>query len=69
MAAEALLFRDLAYVFAAALLGGIVAHAARQPLTLGYVAGGILIGPFTPGPTVSDLHAFELLAEIGVILR
>jgi CPA2 family monovalent cation:H+ antiporter-2 len=67
-AAEALLFRDLAYVFAAALLGGIVAHAAHQPLILGYVVGGIVIGPFTPGPTVSDVHTFELLAEIGVIL-
>jgi len=67
-AAEALLFRDLAYVFAAALLGGILAHAARQPLILGYVVGGIVIGPFTPGPTVSDVHTFELLAEIGVIL-
>ena len=30
-AAEVLLFRDLAYVFAAALLGGILAHAARCP--------------------------------------
>jgi monovalent cation:H+ antiporter-2, CPA2 family len=62
------LFRDLAYVFAAALLGGVAAHAARQPLILGYVVGGIVIGPFTPGPTVSDVHTFELLAEIGVIL-
>jgi CPA2 family monovalent cation:H+ antiporter-2 len=68
MAADALLFRDLAYVFVAALLGGILAHAARQPLILGYVVGGIVIGPFTPGPTVSDVHTFELLAEIGVIL-
>lgn len=67
-AAEALLFRDLAYVFAAALLGGVLAHAARQPLILGYVVGGIVIGPFTPGPTVSDVHTFELLAEVGVIL-
>jgi K+:H+ antiporter len=67
-AAEALLFRDLAYVFAAALLGGVLAHAARQPLILGYVVGGIVIGPFTPSPTVSDVHTFELLAEIGVIL-
>jgi CPA2 family monovalent cation:H+ antiporter-2 len=41
---------------------------ARQPLILGYVAGGILIGPFTPGPTVTDVHTFELFAEIGVIL-
>jgi monovalent cation:H+ antiporter-2, CPA2 family len=67
-ATEALLFRDLAYVFAAALLGGVLAHAARQPLILGYVVGGIVIGPFTPGPTVSDVHTFEVLAEIGVIL-
>jgi CPA2 family monovalent cation:H+ antiporter-2 len=35
---------------------------------VGYVLGGILIGPFTPGPTVSDVHTFELFAEIGVIL-
>jgi len=67
-ATEALLFRDLAYVFAAALLGGVLAHAARQPLILGYVVGGVVIGPFTPGPTVSDVHTFEVLAEIGVIL-
>jgi len=32
------------------------------------VAGGILIGPFTPGPTLSDIHVLELFAEIGVIL-
>ncbi|PYO37090.1 MAG: hypothetical protein DMD86_03640, partial [Candidatus Rokuibacteriota bacterium] len=68
MVAEPLVFRDLAYVFAAALLGGALAWLARQPLILGYVLGGILIGPFTPGPTVSDVHTFELLAEIGVVL-
>src|SRR5689334_8067423 len=68
VAAETLLFRDLAYVFGAALIGGVLAHAARQPLILGYVLGGIAIGPFTPGPQVSDVHTFELLAEIGVIL-
>ena len=44
----------------AAVLGAAVAWLARQPLILGYVAGGILIGPFTPGPTVSDVHTFEL---------
>src|SRR5213594_768411 len=68
MIADPIVFRDLAYVFAAAVLGGALAWLARQPLILGYVLGGILIGPFTPGPTVSDLHTFELLAEIGVIL-
>ena len=68
MVADPLVFRDLAYVFAAAVLGGTLAWFARQPLILGYVLGGILIGPFTPGPTVSDVHTFELFAEIGVVL-
>src|SRR5512141_234484 len=61
-------FRDFAYVFVAALAGGLVARRLRQPLILGYVLGGILIGPFTPGPTLTDIHSLELLAELGVIL-
>jgi CPA2 family monovalent cation:H+ antiporter-2 len=68
MVADPLVFRDLAYVFGAAVLGGALAWLTRQPLILGYVLGGILIGPFTPGPTVSDVHTFELFAEIGVVL-
>jgi monovalent cation:H+ antiporter-2, CPA2 family len=68
MLPDPVIFRDLAYVFVAAVLGGAVAWLARQPLILGYVAGGILIGPFTPGPVVSDVHTFEVVAEIGVVL-
>ncbi len=68
MAPDPQVFRDLAYVFVAAVLGGAAAWLGRQPLILGYVVGGILIGPFTPGPTVSDLHVFEVFAEIGVVL-
>jgi CPA2 family monovalent cation:H+ antiporter-2 len=61
-------FRDFAYVFVAALAGGLIARKLRQPLILGYVLGGIFIGPFTPGPSITDVHALELLAELGVIL-
>src|SRR5262245_23529329 len=68
MVSDPLVFRDLAYVFAAAVVGGALAWLARQPLILGYVLGGILIGPFTPGPSVSDVHTFELFAQIGVVL-
>jgi monovalent cation:H+ antiporter-2, CPA2 family len=68
MTAENTFYRDLAYVFGAAVVGGAVARALRQPLILGYVLGGILVGPFTPGPTITDVHEFEILAEIGVIL-
>lgn len=68
MISEASFFRDFAYVFVAALSGGLIAWRLRQPLILGYVLGGILVGPFTPGPTISDLHSLDLLAEVGVIL-
>src|ERR1700756_15506 len=68
MTGDAAFYRDLAYVFGAAVVGGAVARRLRQPLILGYVLGGVLVGPFTPGPTVSDVHQFEILAEVGVIL-
>jgi monovalent cation:H+ antiporter-2, CPA2 family len=66
--ANQLLYRDLAFVFVGAAAGGLVANRLRQPTILGYVLAGILLGPFTPGPHVRDVHGLETLAEIGVIL-
>jgi monovalent cation:H+ antiporter-2, CPA2 family len=63
-----LLFRDLTYIFLAAVTGGLVAWRLRLPLILGFVLGGIAISPFTPGPHLSDLHTFEVFAEVGVVL-
>jgi CPA2 family monovalent cation:H+ antiporter-2 len=68
MVTDPTVFRDLAYVFVSAVLGGGVAWWTRQPLILGYVLGGVLISPLTPGPSVSDVHTFELFAEVGVVL-
>jgi monovalent cation:H+ antiporter-2, CPA2 family len=61
-------FRDLAYVFLAAVMGGLLAWRLRQPVILGYVVAGILISPLTPGPSVQNVHTLELFAEIGVVL-
>ena len=44
-----ILFRDLTYIFVAAVLGGLVAWRLRLPLIIGFVLGGIAISPFTPG--------------------
>jgi CPA2 family monovalent cation:H+ antiporter-2 len=63
-----ILFRDLTYIFLAAVAGGLVAWRLRLPLILGFVLGGIAISPFTPGPHLSDLHTFEVFAEVGVVL-
>src|SRR5271170_1511507 len=67
MEASPVLFRDLTYIFLAAVLGGLVAWRLKLPLILGFVLGGIVISPFTPGVQISDLHAFEVFAEVGVV--
>ncbi len=68
MEASPVLFRDLTYIFVAAVFGGLVAWRLRLPLILGFILGGIVVSPFTPGPHLSDLHTFEVFAEVGVVL-
>src|SRR5271154_881704 len=68
MGEHAVIFRDLAMVFAGACVCGLLAWRLRQPLLLGYVLAGLLLSPLTPGPRVHDVHNFETMAEIGVIL-
>jgi monovalent cation:H+ antiporter-2, CPA2 family len=68
MEPNALLFRDLTYIFLAAVVGGLAAWRLRLPLILGFVVGGIAVSPFTPGPHLSDLLTFEVFAEVGVVL-
>ena len=59
---------DIIILIVAAFLLGLVAHRLGQPLILGYIIAGILLGPHTGGMTVSQAHEIELLAEIGVAL-
>ncbi len=59
---------DIVIIVVAALFGGLVAQKFRQPLILGYIIAGVVVGPFTGGVTVSDVHQVEKLAEIGVAL-
>jgi len=59
---------DIVIIVVAALLGGLIAQKLKQPLMLGYILAGVLIGPHTGGVTVSDVHDIEKLAEIGVAL-
>src|SRR3954454_19532063 len=59
---------DIAIILVAALIGGFIAQRFKQPLILGYIIAGILVGPHTGGVTVTEIHDIELLAEIGVAL-
>lgn len=59
---------DIVIIVVAALIGGVIALKIRQPLVLGYILAGVVIGPFSGGISVSDPHQLEKLAEIGVAL-
>jgi monovalent cation:H+ antiporter-2, CPA2 family len=51
----------------AALVLGALAHRLRMPPMLGYIAAGMVVGPFTPG-FVADREEVLALADIGVAL-
>jgi CPA2 family monovalent cation:H+ antiporter-2 len=59
---------DIAIIVVVALIGGLVAQRFKQPLIIGYILAGVLVGPYTGGVTVTEIHDIELLAEIGVAL-
>jgi monovalent cation:H+ antiporter-2, CPA2 family len=57
----------LLIVLATAIVGGMLARWLRLPIILGYLAGGIAVGPFGLG-WVKDTASIDRLAEIGVVL-
>ena len=74
---ESQLFVDLVTVVIAAFLGGAAARVLRAPPVLGYLAMGMIIGPYVAGrsgdewlhfATVADVETVHKLAEIGVVL-
>ncbi len=59
---------DIILLIVSAFLCGLLLQRLGQPLILGYIAAGIILGPHTGGLTVSNIHEIELLAEIGIAL-
>jgi CPA2 family monovalent cation:H+ antiporter-2 len=59
---------DIILLIVAAFFCGMLLQRLGQPLILGYIAAGVILGPYTGGLAVSNIHEIELLAEIGVAL-
>ena len=61
--------QDLAVVMMVAGLVTVIFHRFRQPVVLGYILAGVIIGPHTPpSPLVKDQETIKALAEMGVVL-
>ena len=66
---ESTLVRDLAVVMVTSGIVTTLFHRLRQPVVLGYILAGVIIGPHTPPfAFVQDAHSIETLAELGVTL-
>ena len=62
------LIKDLALILMAGAATTLIFRRIKQPLVLGYIIAGFLVGPhFHLFPTVADSDNIDILAEIGVI--
>lgn len=64
---ELAIVQGVAMMLVYACIGGFIATRLRLTPIVGFLAGGVLLGPFTPGPIGNDDVAHQL-AELGVIL-
>lgn len=62
------LFSDLALILVTAGITTVIFKWLKQPLVLGYIIAGILIGPYFPWfPVVGDHESVETWSEIGMV--
>lgn len=62
------LIQDLAVILGVASIVTLLFQRIRQPIVLGYLVAGIIIGPYTPPHAlVNDIPNIKILSELGVI--
>ena len=65
---EATFLSDLAIVMIVAGLVTVLFHRLKQPVVLGYIIAGVIIGPHTPPfPLIRDEETIRTLSELGII--
>ncbi|HKR72737.1 MAG TPA: cation:proton antiporter [Candidatus Nitrosocosmicus sp.] len=63
------ILQDFATIMIIAAFMTIVSYKLKQPLILGYIGAGIIIGPHTPPFSfISNIEVLNLFAEMGIIL-
>lgn len=63
------ILQDFAVIMIVASVMTIISYKLKQPLILGYIGAGIIIGPHTPPfNLISNTDVLNLFAEIGIIL-
>jgi CPA2 family monovalent cation:H+ antiporter-2 len=60
--------KALSIVLGVAAVTTVVFQRLRQPVVLGYILAGVIVGPHVPIPLVADRGIVQTLSELGVIL-
>jgi len=58
----------IAIVLCVAAVTTVLFQKLRQPVVLGYILAGLVVGPFVPIPLVANPDVVTTLSELGVIL-
>ena len=60
--------KDLAVIMLTAGVVTVIFHYLKQPVVLGYIIAGLIIGPYTTAfPFISDEKTIKTLGELGVV--
>ena len=63
------ILQDFTVIMIVASVMAMVSYKLKQPMVIGYIIAGMIIGPFTPPfSLISNFDVLNLFAEIGVIL-
>jgi CPA2 family monovalent cation:H+ antiporter-2 len=63
-----LFLQTLVLVLCAAAVTTVLFQRLKQPVVLGYLLAGMIVGPYVPIPLEANPRYVEMLAELGVIL-
>lgn len=63
------LVQDFAVIMIVAAVMLLITHKLKQPMVIGYIIAGMIIGPYTPPfSMIHDIGLLNNLAELGIII-
>jgi CPA2 family monovalent cation:H+ antiporter-2 len=63
------LVQDFAVIMIVAAIMLIVTHKLKQPMVIGYILAGMIIGPYTPPfSLIQNINSLNAFAELGIIM-
>ena len=64
-----LMVQDFAIIMVIAAVMLVITYKFRQPMVIGYIIAGMIVGPYTPPfSLISSVQTVNVLSELGIIM-